>query len=65
MSALIIKADNQSNKLLRELAKKLGASVISLDEEQYEDFMLGSKMDSEKTNELVSRESIMKKLKGK
>ena len=65
MSALIIKADNQSNKLLKELAKKLGASVISLDEAQYEDFMLGSKMDSEKTNKKVARESIMKKLKGK
>ena len=65
MSAIIIKADNQSNKLLKELAKKLGASVMSLDDEQYEDFMLGSIMDSEKTNEMVSRESIMKKLKGK
>jgi len=65
MSAIIIKADNQSNKLLKELAKKLGASVISLDEEQYEDFVLGAKMDSEKTNELVSRESIMKMLKEK
>lgn len=65
MSAIIIKADSQSNKLLKELAKKLGASVISLDEEQYENFILGSKMDAEKTNEMVSRESIMKKLKGK
>jgi tRNA A37 N6-isopentenylltransferase MiaA len=65
MSAIIIKADSQSNKLLKELAKKLGASVISLDESQYEDFMLGTKMDSEKTNEMVSRESIMQKLKGK
>jgi hypothetical protein len=65
MSAIIIKADSQSDKLLKELAKKLGTSVISLDEEQYEDFILGSKMDAEKTNEMVSRESIMKKLKGK
>ncbi len=65
MSAIIIKADSQSNKLLKELAEKLGASVISLDEEQYEDFVLGSKMDTEKTNELVSRESIMKMLKEK
>jgi len=65
MSAIIIKADDQSNKLLKELAKKLGASFLSLDDEQYEDFMLGSIMDSEKTNEMVSRESIVKKLKGK
>ena len=64
MSAIIIKADNQSNKLLKELAKKLGASVLSLNDEQYEDFMLGSMMNSEKTNQTVSRESIMKKLKG-
>lgn len=65
MSAIIIKADSQSNKLLKELAKKLGASVISIDEEQYEDFILGSKMESEKTDEMVLRESVLKKLKGK
>ena len=65
MSAIIIKADSQSNKLLKELAEKLGASVMNLNESQYEDFMLGAKMDSEKTNEMISRESIMQKLKGK
>lgn len=65
MSAIIIKADNQSNKILSELAKKLGANVMILKDEQYEDFVLGSLMDSVKTNETVSRESIMKKLKSK
>jgi len=30
-----------------------------------EDFMLGTFMDSEKTGEIVSREEIFKKLKGK
>jgi len=65
MSAIIIDADNQRNNALKDLAKTPGASVICLDEEQYEDFVLGAKMDSEKTNELVSRESIMKMLKEK
>jgi hypothetical protein len=62
MSALVIKADNQNSKILRELAKKLGADVLSINEEQYEDLALGSIMDKVKTGKSVSRESIMKKL---
>ena len=30
MSAIIIKADNQSNKILTDLAKKLGGDVMKL-----------------------------------
>jgi hypothetical protein len=63
MGAILIKADSQSNKILLELAKKLGADVLSLKDKQFEDFALGSLMDTVKTNENVSRESIMKKLK--
>ncbi len=63
MDALVIKADRKSNKLLMELARKLGASVLSMDEEQFEDFALGQIMDKTKTDELVSREEAMKKLK--
>ena len=37
--------------------------VTNLKHEQYEDFMLGTLMDSEKTGEIVSREEIFKKLK--
>ena len=62
MSAIVIKADIQNAKILRELAKKLGANVLSINEEQYEDLALGSLMDRVKTGKTVSRESIMKKL---
>ena len=65
MGAIIIKADKESNKILTELAKKLGGNVLKLADEQYEDFALGTAMDSLKTGETVSRESIMTKLKNK
>jgi hypothetical protein len=62
MSAIVIKADNQNTKILKELAKKLGAYVLNINEEQYEDLALGLQMEKAKTGETVSRESIMKKL---
>ena len=65
MGAIIIKADNKSNKILSDLARKLGGNVFNLSENQYEDLLLGQLMDSQKTGELVSRESILKKLKTK
>ena len=63
MGAIIIKADHKINKLLKELAVQLGAVVTNVKDEHYEDFMLGTLMDSEKTGEIVSREEIFKKLK--
>ena len=63
MGAIIIRADHKSNKLLKELAVQLGAVVTNVKDEHYEDFMLGTLMDSEKTGEIVSREEIFKKLK--
>jgi len=65
MGAIIIKADKKSNKILSNLAKKLGGNVITLADDQYEDFALGSLMDSVKTGKTVSRESILKQLKDK
>jgi S-adenosylmethionine/arginine decarboxylase-like enzyme len=65
MSAIVIKADNQNTKILKELAKKLGADVININEEQYEDLALGLLMDKSKTGETVNRESIMKQLERK
>ena len=65
MGAIIIKADNKSNKILSDLARKLGGNVFNLSEDQYEDLLFGQLMDSQKTGELVSRESILKKLKTK
>ncbi len=62
MGAIIIRADQKSSKLLKELAVQLGVAVTNVKDEQYEDFMLGTLMDSEKTGEIVSREEIFKKL---
>ena len=62
MGAIIIRTDQKSSKLLKELAVQLGAVVTNLKDEQYEDFMLGTLIDSEKTGEIVSREEIFKKL---
>ena len=63
MGAIIIRADQKSSKLLKELAVQLGVVVTNVKDEHYEDFMLGTLMDSEKTGEIVSREEIFKKLK--
>ena len=63
MGAIIIRADQKINKLLKELAVQLGAVVTNVKDEHYEDFMLGTLMDSKKIGEIVSREEIFKKLK--
>ena len=65
MSAIVIKADNQSSRILKELAKKLGANVLNIKDNQYEDLSLGYLMDKVKTGKTVSRTTIMKKLQGK
>jgi hypothetical protein len=65
MSAIIIHADSKSNKILAELAKKLGGNVLAIDDRQYEDIALGALMDKEKTGKVVSRKDVMKKLNGK
>ena len=65
MEAIIIKSENLQNlKLLAEFARKLGEQVTAINEEQTEDFLLGKLMEQEKTGEEVSREVIMKKLRG-
>ncbi len=65
MSAIVIKADNQNTKILKELAKKLGADVLNINEDQFENLALGIIMDKVKTGDSVSRESIMNKLESK
>jgi hypothetical protein len=65
MSTILIHADKQSNKLLSELAKKLGGNVVDMKDEQYEDLMLGTLMDKVKTGKTVSKSTILKKLKSK
>lgn len=64
MGAIIIKVDKEGNKILSELARKLGGRVIQIDDEQFEDIVLGS-MDKIKTGELSDYDSIMKKLSQK
>jgi hypothetical protein len=65
MSAIVIKADSKSNKILKDLARKLGANVLNMNDAQYEDFLLGSIINSEKTGEESSREDVFQKLKKK
>jgi hypothetical protein len=65
MSAILIKADNKSNRILKELARQLGANVVSLKDGQYEDFLLGTIIESEKTGTDVKREEVFKKLRRK
>jgi hypothetical protein len=48
MGAFIIKAFHQSCQPLKELAERL-AIVTNVRDDQYEDFILGPIMDSEKT----------------
>lgn len=61
MSTILIKADRKSNKILTELAKKLGGNVIDLNDEQFEDLMLGTLMENIKTGKTVSKSVITKK----
>jgi len=65
MGAIIIKGDTENNKILAKLAKKLGNKVISINEEEYEDFALGKMMDENKTGQTTSREEVIRKLKNK
>jgi hypothetical protein len=65
MSTIVINTDSQNSKILKELAERLGAKVMKLKDDQYEDLLLGALMESEKTGENVSREMIFKKQKQK
>lgn len=65
MSAIIIKADEKSNKILKELAKQLGADVLTLKDNQYEDFILGTIIDSEKTGKDVTKSEVFQRFKKK
>jgi len=63
MGAIIIKGDTENNKILAKLAEKLGNKVISIKDEEFEDFTLGKMMDESKTDETATREEIMRKLR--
>ncbi|KAF0236040.1 MAG: hypothetical protein FD181_3032 [Prolixibacteraceae bacterium] len=63
MGAVVIKIDKRNNLLISKLVKELGGKVISINDDQFEDFALGNLMENNKTNETISREIIMKKLR--
>ena len=63
MGTILIKTDKRSSKILAELAKRLGAKVIDVKDEQFDDLMLGTLMDKVKTGKTVSKDSILKKLR--
>lgn len=65
MSAILIKADKESSKLLSSIAKKMGGTVMSLTDDQLEDFYLGHLMDHEKTGERVDKVQVIQALSGK
>jgi hypothetical protein len=65
MSTILIKSNKENNKILADLAKKLGGNVINVNDNQFEDLMLGTVMDSVKTGKTVSKNSILKKLRKK
>ena len=63
MGAVVIKIDKKNNRLISRLVKELGGEVVSINDEQYEDLVMGKLIDTEKTGENVSREAIMNKLR--
>lgn len=65
MAVTVIQTDSKTNKLLIEFAKKMGLSAKSFSDEDYEDFLFGKILKTEKTGKNVSRETIMKKLNSK
>ncbi|MEQ8358038.1 MAG: hypothetical protein RH860_01030 [Cytophagales bacterium] len=65
MNALIIKADKKSNKILSDLAKKLGGNVMSINDDQLEDLVFGKMIEEAKSGETVSKEEVIKRLQSK
>lgn len=66
MGAILIKTkDVKELNFIREILKRTRIKNKELNEEDYEDFLLGLMMTTEKTGKKVSRETIMKKLRAK
>jgi hypothetical protein len=63
MTAIVISGQNKVDlKIIIDLAKRLGANVKTLSEEEILDFGLLKAMEEGRNSEFVSRESIMKLL---
>jgi predicted transcriptional regulator len=63
MSTILIKSDDETGRMLSELAKKLGSEVVDLADEKYEDLALAIAMDAVETGKEVSEEEILKQLR--
>ena len=63
MGAIVVKSDAKNLKLIMELVNRLGGDVVTLNDEQLEDFTFGEMLKEAKTGKKVSRETIMRKLK--
>ncbi|MGJ3236731.1 hypothetical protein [Marivirga sp.] len=63
MSTILIKSDDETSRMLSELAKKLGSKVFDLADEKHEDLALAIAMDSVETGKEVSEEKILNQLK--
>ena len=63
MSTIVIKTDKENSKILAALARKLGAKVLDVTDDQFEDYALGALMDDVQTGEIVPKSAILKKLK--
>lgn len=59
---IIVRSDEESLKIIVELAKKMGADVFSLTDRQLVDFALGEHLNKARKSKKVNRDVIMKEL---
>ena len=63
MGAIIIHSNSSILKKIKEMVSESGGGIIELSDETIEDFILGLEMQKSETEELVSKEAILKILK--
>jgi hypothetical protein len=60
---LISVENNEQLKAFESIAKVFGSKISMLNNEQYEDFLLGAIISKEKSGKLKSKEAVLNKLK--
>lgn len=63
MSTILVKVDKADNQTVIDLIKKLGGNAMKVKDTVVEEILLGIMMDSTKSGKLVSKNTILKKLK--
>lgn len=63
MSFIIIDAESDKSKLILSLVKKMGARAKKINATAMEDIFFGDTIQKVKTGKLVSKSSVLKKLK--